>query len=254
LQKAKQLRKIDAELDDLSGIVTFLPAFLSSATQGVGLRRFAADAPDGAPTPSLGSSDAAAAAAPGTWITGTLLPPSASSRVNTAALGTTSLRPDASIYNAELQPDDPAQPQKATPPARSKVIGLDGQSLDMHVMVVDDMLLLRRQAQSWLAQLGCTSRCAVEHLTIACCLLSPSSACTHAAARLLTDGDEVPRELAAATRPFDAIILDIAMTRTDGAAVCHSLRNDLSVRCPIIAMTAATSMSDVQVRHCTRVV
>jgi hypothetical protein len=39
-------------------------------------------------------------------------------------------------------------------------IGLDGQPLNMHVLVVDDMLLMRRQAENFLRQLGCTCRCA----------------------------------------------------------------------------------------------
>ena len=37
-------------------------------------------------------------------------------------------------------------------------IGLEGQALNMHVLVVDDMLLMRRQAENFLKQLGCTCR------------------------------------------------------------------------------------------------
>jgi CheY-like chemotaxis protein len=85
---------------------------------------------------------------------------------------------------------------------------------------------------------------------VSCCLIlhrdhwPPLASCS-----LLEDGDEVATELAAAPHPFDAIVLDISMTRSDGADVCRSLRDDRSVKCPIIAMTAATSTEDVQVRR-----
>jgi CheY-like chemotaxis protein len=46
---------------------------------------------------------------------------------------------------------------------------------------------------------------------------------------LLEDGDEIDEALQASTRPFDAILLDIGMSRTDGAQVCQHLRQDLKV-------------------------
>ncbi len=54
--------------------------------------------------------------------------------------------------------------------------------------------------------------------------------------------------LAQATRPYDAIVMDIVMHRSDGAAVCRTLREKHGVRCPIIAMTANTSSQELQVR------
>ena len=64
---------------------------------------------------------------------------------------------------------------------------------------------------------------------------------------LLDDGDRVTSELSSVLRPFDAILMDIVMNRTDGAAVCQMLRKELSVRCPIIAMTSATAPADLLV-------
>lgn len=119
--------------------------------------------------------------------------------------------------------------------------GLNGQLLRMHVMLVDDMKPIRRlvraavhcclrlysivtlymQGESFLEKLGCTSV-------------------------LLEDGDEIDGALDTSTRPFDAILLDISMNRTDGAQVCQHLRQDLKVHCPIIAMTAKISNVDTQ--------
>lgn len=44
-----------------------------------------------------------------------------------------------------------------------------------------------------------------------------------------------------ATRPFDAILMDIFMERSDGAQVCQRLRELNGARLPIIAMTGHTS-------------
>lgn len=101
------------------------------------------------------------------------------------------------------------------------VVGLDGEPLRMHVLLVDDMRVIRRQGELFLEQLGCT------------CIT-------------LEDGDEVESALRASPRPFDAIVLDIIMSRSDGALVCRTLREALGVRCPIIAMTGNTSSKDLQ--------
>jgi len=104
---------------------------------------------------------------------------------------------------------------------RRAVVGLDGQPLSMHVLLVDDMGVIRRQGEAFLEQLGCT------------CIT-------------LEDGDEVESALRNARRPFDAIVLDIVMSRSDGAQVCRNLREAFNVRCPIIAMTGQTSSKDLQ--------
>jgi len=112
------------------------------------------------------------------------------------------------------------QPLAAGGRAPRAVVGLDGQSLGMHVLLVDDMGVIRRQGEVFLEQLGCT-------------------------AITLEDGDEVEAAMHAATRPFDAIVMDIAMTRTDGAEVCRTLRQDFGVRCPIVAMTGSVTTKDM---------
>lgn len=48
-----------------------------------------------------------------------------------------------------------------------------------------------------------------------------------------------------ATRPFDAILMDINMHRSDGAIVAHKLRNQYNASLPIIAITSSTQSRDV---------
>lgn len=53
----------------------------------------------------------------------------------------------------------------------------------------------------------------------------------------MEDGDEIVSALVTSERPFDAILLDIIMRRTNGLEVCRALR-DQHVDVPIIAATA----------------
>ncbi len=76
--------------------------------------------------------------------------------------------------------------------------------LNMHVMLVDDELVIRRLGERLLKMLGCTFV-------------------------LLTDGSEIDGALDASPRPFEAILLDIVM-RTDGGQTCEMLRKKLHVR------------------------
>lgn len=113
--------------------------------------------------------------------------------------------------------------QKVAVPAASGAAmpGVEGQGLGMHVLIADDQKVIRRQAANFCKQLGCTCD-------------------------LLEDGDQVPAALEAAYRPYDAILLDILMHRSDGATVCRDLRQRHNVRAPIIAMTSQTDPADVQ--------
>lgn len=52
--------------------------------------------------------------------------------------------------------------------------------------------------------------------------------------------------LESTARPFDAIVLDIVMHRSDGALICKELRQRSGLRAPIIAMTGNTRSSDLQ--------
>jgi len=83
---------------------------------------------------------------------------------------------------------------------------------NLHCLVVDDERVNRKIAGRYLQQLGCTYE-AVE------------------------DGDEVVPALVMSARPFDAILLDILMSRTNGIEVCRTLREQ-HVEIPIIAATA----------------
>uniref|UniRef100_A0A7S1CF04 Response regulatory domain-containing protein n=1 Tax=Bicosoecida sp. CB-2014 TaxID=1486930 RepID=A0A7S1CF04_9STRA len=101
-------------------------------------------------------------------------------------------------------------------PQPPSVAGVAG----MYVMLVDDSKMLRRTGGQMLERLGCTYK-------------------------LLEDGDEVVGALAEAERPFDCILLDIKMERTDGAVVCSKLREIHGARLPIVAMTSHTEARDV---------
>jgi CheY-like chemotaxis protein len=125
---------------------------------------------------------------------------------------------------AILLPEAPLQAEEkaARRHGRGKtIVGLDGHPLEMNVLLVDDSGVIRRQGENFLEQLGCT------------CIS-------------LEDGDQVQQALASALRPFDAILMDIVMHRSDGAFVCRDLRDRLGVKCPIIAMTGNTKSADLQ--------
>jgi len=89
-----------------------------------------------------------------------------------------------------------------------------------HILLIDDVATVRRHGDASLRRLGCTSV-------------------------LLEDGDEIEGVLRAATRQFDAILLDIVMPRTDGGDICRMLRNKLKFSRPIIAMTGHTAATEV---------
>ena len=86
-----------------------------------------------------------------------------------------------------------------------KPVGFEGKLLNLHVLLVDDELVIRKMATKFLHDLGCTA-CVLE------------------------DGDQIEEALQKTTRPFDSIFLDIVMPRTDGAVVCERLRSLYQVR------------------------
>jgi CheY-like chemotaxis protein len=141
-----------------------------------------------------------------------------------------------------LQLPDQTPVAASRKPKQQAPRGIDGELLRMHVLLVDDMKAVRRLGENFLEKLGCT------------CVT-------------LEDGDEIDSAWEHAARPFDAVLLDILMPRSDGALVCKHLRQDLKVcrlphgchhsfnlilgcvdqvHCPIIAMTAKTSSVDTQ--------
>ena len=82
--------------------------------------------------------------------------------------------------------------------------------LGLRVLFVDDDPVNRRLGGRMLARLGCSF--------VMC-----------------EDGDEVPAALTDPL-PYDVILMDILMQRTNGAAVCADLRAK-GIRTPILAMT-----------------
>ena len=98
--------------------------------------------------------------------------------------------------------------------------GGGGDGLRMHVLFVDDEDVNRRLGGRMLQKLKCTFV-------------------------MLEDGDQVATALRSTTRPFDVILMDILMVRSDGAQVCQELR-DVGVNLAIVAMTGHTSVRDVQ--------
>ena len=157
----------------------------------------------------------AAARAPGGGAQ--LLPPDSSSPLPEST-PTSTLPPGAT---PEGGPGGSGSSSAAALRRRHKFVGFEGQSLNMHVLLVDDVGIVRRTGEAFLEMLGCSSVC-------------------------LEDGDLVEAALEASVRPFDAIVMDIVMHRSDGAEVCRTLRERWGVRCPIIAMTGNTSSRDVQ--------
>jgi hypothetical protein len=178
LQRATQLRQIDAHRDDRSGIRTVLPSWLSAVTQGVGLLPPASSAED-IDLSFVDESDAASAA-----VTSPLRAapkPDAETAVGSGPLPSLPMMRSLSLGGTAAAPHQPApilsEPLLGGPNAspvslpeqdqlgkapRTRgvgVIGLDGQALNMYVLLVDDVFVVRRQAQAWLTQLGCTSRC-----------------------------------------------------------------------------------------------
>lgn len=117
----------------------------------------------------------------------------------------------------------PAALEGAPPKGGRPVLGIDGDgvALNMHILLVDDAKVIRRQAKNFLQQLGCTFI-------------------------IKEDGDQVAGALAETYRPFDAIVLDILMHRSNGAEICKELRTRYQVKAPIIAMTSQTEPADIR--------
>jgi CheY-like chemotaxis protein len=73
------------------------------------------------------------------------------------------------------------------------------------------------------------------------------------AAKLLSDGDEIDGELrraaAAGEAPYDVLLLDIVMTRTNGVDVARALVAR-GVPFPVVAMTANATPDDLVVCAC----
>ena len=105
----------------------------------------------------------------------------------------------------------PQLPSSPTAEAQLAVAGL-------HVLIVDDELSHRRIAGRMLERLGCT------HDDI-------------------EDGDDLVRALVYSRRPYDAILLDIVMKRSNGLAVCRNLRAQ-HIDLPVIAATAYHTKGD----------
>lgn len=89
-----------------------------------------------------------------------------------------------------------------------------------HVLLVDDVAMVRRAGSRMLESLGCTCE-------------------------LLEDGDEIAGALRNTRRQFDVILLDIVMTRSDGGTICTELREKHKFMRPIVAMTGHTAGTDV---------
>jgi twitching motility two-component system response regulator PilG len=92
-------------------------------------------------------------------------------------------------------------------------------ALNMHVLLVDDMQIIRKMGETFLKNLGCT-------------------------VVTLEDGDQVIEAIRCSPKPFDVILLDIMMERSNGITLCGELRKTHGLRCPIIAMTAKTDLVD----------
>jgi CheY-like chemotaxis protein len=88
----------------------------------------------------------------------------------------------------------------------------------LHVLVVDDEKINRKIAGRMLERLGCSFE-AIE------------------------DGDEVTQALITSELPFDVILLDILMRRSNGLDICRSLREQ-RIQVPIIAATANYSSAE----------
>ena len=113
---------------------------------------------------------------------------------------------------AEAKPAPTQRRRRRAKRSNSKTAGLK-------VMLVDDEKVNRRLGARMLERLGC------KHV-------------------VLEDGDQVPGALA--EHPdFDVVLMDIMMKRTDGAVVCKQLR-DGGCDLPIVAMTGATGVRDVE--------
>ena len=106
-----------------------------------------------------------------------------------------------------------AQSAAAALPARDALAGLS-------VLLVDDERDVRLLGAALLRRLGCD-------------------------VVVLEDGADVARALEEAARPFDALVLDIHMRRSDGADVCADLRAGRHLRCAAVALTGATAPADV---------
>lgn len=165
------------------------------------------------PPPGIAAAVAAAASNGGAR-------PSPPSSTTTPASGDASAAAQAASAAGVSAAGASAEAAGASSKSKSKVIGFEGRALDMHVMLVDDVRDIRKLGEKFLAQLGCTSV-------------------------VLEDGDQVEMALRSSTRPFDGILLDIQMARSQGDDVCDHLRRRHGVRCPIIAMTANTGTTDV---------
>ena len=66
----------------------------------------------------------------------------------------------------------------------------------------------------------------------------------------VSDGDEIPAELQAADEagePYNVILLDIVMKRTNGVSVCQELRKKYGEDLKIIAMTANATTDDINI-------
>jgi len=91
----------------------------------------------------------------------------------------------------------------------------------LHVLVVDDERINTKIACRYLAQLGCTYEA-------------------------VSDGDEIVNALVSSSKPFDVILLDIIMKRTNGLEVAKALREQ-HVEIPLIAATAAYSHKEAPI-------
>lgn len=91
----------------------------------------------------------------------------------------------------------------------------------LHVLVVDDERINTKIACRYLAQLGCTYEA-------------------------VSDGDEIVNALVSSAKPFDVILLDIIMKRTNGLEVAKALREQ-HVEIPLIAATAAYSHKEAPI-------
>jgi len=148
--------------------------------------------------------------------------------VGVASTNTLHKAATASIAESDASGSTPTSPLPVHPAAgAARDVNLESTTLGLHVLAVDDERSNRLIMKRMLDRLGCTSV-------------------------IVTEGDEAIEELqrtgqaapalglplgsrAAAGRPFDVVLMDVVMKRTDGITTCIAMRDRLGITLPIIA-------------------
>lgn len=131
--------------------------------------------------------------------------------------------------------------------SRSVLLATPRYITQARVLAVDDDHTNRRLVQRMLAKAGCECVVLEDGDQVAASLVStgqldPSRAA--AAGLIVGPRTPLPESPSKAPRPYDIILLDIVMVRSDGVDICRRLKL-AGVSVPILAMTANTSERDV---------